>query len=154
MSTTSSIHRPIKISGSSAGGAALRPRAAQHASRVTNGCEILPGVDGRSAGARRYHDICASIIDDLGDGEHMTEVRFQLIRRFAAAAVLAEQMEAKFANGETIDIGEHAHLTSTLVRVAQRIGVNKLKPDTISTLEEYLASKRDEAESESGEVDG
>ena len=49
--------------------------------------------------------------------------------RFAAAAVLAEQMESRLANGEQIDIQEHALLCSTLTRLAQRIGIERRARD-------------------------
>ena len=51
-----------------------------------------------------------------------SETRMQLIRRFASGAVLAEALEARLANGEEVDISEHAQLSSTLVRLAQRSG--------------------------------
>jgi hypothetical protein len=60
-----------------------------------------------------------------------SESRQQLIRRFSAAAVMAEQLEAGLARGEPINIQEHATLSSTLVRLAARIGINRL-PKTIS----------------------
>jgi hypothetical protein len=63
----------------------------------------------------------------------------QLIRRFAAAAVLAEQMEGRLANGEAIDINQHATLSSTLVRLASRIGIDRVARDITPTLREYLA---------------
>lgn len=118
--------------------AGLRPRAAEHSSRVTNGKETLPGVDGRSAIARRYHDIASAIAIDQGGVENLTEARLQLIRRFAAAAVIAEQMEARLANGETIDVSEHAVLSSTLVRIARRIGINRTARDVTPSVAQYL----------------
>src|SRR6478609_6276202 len=63
-------------------------------SRVTNGRELLPQVDGRSLVARRYRDISHAIMVDQGGANACSEARLQLIRRFAAAAVMAEQMEA------------------------------------------------------------
>jgi EAL domain-containing protein (putative c-di-GMP-specific phosphodiesterase class I) len=63
-----------------------------------------------------------------------------LVRRFAAISVLAEQAEAKLARGETIDISEHALLCSTLTRLAQRIGIDRVARDiTTPSLSEYLA---------------
>jgi hypothetical protein len=114
------------------------PRKPEARSRVSNGADILPGVDGRSIIARRYRDIIAAIEIDQGGADHMSEARAQLIRRFAAAAVLAEQMEARLANGEQIDIAEHATLSSTLVRLAQRIGINRVPKDITPSLSEYL----------------
>ena len=103
---------------------------------------MLPGVDGRSVIARRYYDIQTAIIVDQGTASLISEARLQLIRRFSAAAVMAEMLEAKLANGETIDIAEHALLTSTMVRVAQRIGIDRIPKDLEpSSLNDYLASK-------------
>ena len=124
----------------------LVPRKASARSRVSNGA-ILPEVDGRSAVARRYRDIATQIIADMGGALQCAEARLQLIRRFAAAAVLAEQMEARLANGHSISITDHALLSSTLVRLAQRIGIDR-RSRSITPLSEYLElkSKRIDAE--------
>jgi hypothetical protein len=104
-------------------------------SGVTNGRDVLPGVDGRTLIARRYHDICSAIFVDQSGVENCSEARQQLIRRFAAAAVLAEQLESRLANGEAIDIQEHATLSSTLVRLAQRIGIDRVAKEIIDPLQ-------------------
>jgi hypothetical protein len=70
-----------------------------------------------------------------------SETKIQLIRRFSAAAVLAESLEARLANGEQIDIAEHALLSSTLVRIAQRIGMNRRAKTIVPTLSEYLEAR-------------
>ena len=59
--------------------------------------------------------------------------------------MLAEQMEAKLANGEQIDISEHALLCSTLVRVARQIGINRAAKDVTPTLDQYLRGRSLEA---------
>jgi hypothetical protein len=59
-------------------------------------------------------------------------------RRFAAAAVIAEELEAKLARGEAIDIAEHALLCSTLVRVARQIGVNRIVRDVTPSLRDII----------------
>jgi hypothetical protein len=98
-------------------------------SRVSNGADILPDCDGRSVIARRYRDISSAIVQDQGGPEHCSESRLQLIRRFAACAVLAEQMESRLANGEEINIAEHCQLSSTMVRIAHRIGIERIPRD-------------------------
>jgi hypothetical protein len=95
-------------------------------SRISNGRDLLPDVDGRSVIARRYRDIASAILIDQGGADRCSESRTQLIRRFAAAAVLAEQLESKLANGAEIDVQEHALLCSTLTRLAQRIGIDRV----------------------------
>jgi hypothetical protein len=117
--------------------AARKPTAR---SRVSNGRDVLPDVDGRGVIARRYRDIMSAIVIDQGGSDRISEARLQLIRRFSAAAVLAETMESKLANGEQIDINEHATLSSTLVRLAQRIGIDRVPKDISPTLSEYLSA--------------
>jgi hypothetical protein len=123
------------------GKAATKPEAR---SRVTNGKEVLPGVDGRSLIARRYRDIIAAITVDQNGAGHLSEARQQLIRRFAAASVLAEAMEARLANGQQIDITEHALLCSTLCRVSTRIGLDRIARNITPTVSDYVAHLNDE----------
>jgi hypothetical protein len=61
------------------------------------------------------------------------------VRRFAAAACLAEQMESRLINGEQIDIQAHALLCSTLARLGSRIGLGRIAKDITPSLSEYLA---------------
>ena len=48
------------------------------------------------------------------------------------------RIEARLANGEQIDIAEHAQLSSTLTRLVQRIGVNRVARDISPTLSDIL----------------
>jgi hypothetical protein len=118
---------------------------------VSNGHALLPGVDGRSPTARRYRDLCATLSADQGGAAHLSEARTQLVRRFAAAACLAENMEAKLVNGEAIDLAEHALLCSTLVRLAQRIGIDRRSRNVTPTLSDYLVSKQIDSDMEAAE---
>ena len=65
----------------------------------------------------------------------------QLIRRFASGAVLAEELEARLARGEPVDIAEHALLSSTLVRLAQRIGIDRRAKNITPALRDYLEER-------------
>ena len=98
-------------------------------SRVTNGKDILSNVDGRSLIARRYRDIVEAITSDQGGVGRITETRAQLIRRFASLSVQAEAMDAQLANGKPINISEYSQISSTLVRIAQRLGINRVARD-------------------------
>jgi hypothetical protein len=111
-----------------------------HRSRITNGRgRLLEGLDGRSTYARRYKDIAELIMSDQGGFDNITQARYQLIRRFAAHCVEAEIMEAKMCNGETYDIAEHAHISSTLVRIAARLGLRRRLKE-VPNLADYLAA--------------
>ena len=140
-----------KAPDKSAAGRLPAARKAQARSRVSNGRDVLPGVDNRTLIARRFYDVCQALISDQAGLDRCSEARLQLIRRFAAAAVMAEEMEARLARGESIDVAQHAQLSSTLVRLAARIGINRrLKPIT-PDLRDYLETRTtddEEAEDE------
>lgn len=114
------------VQSKSVGNRAAYPRKWHGRSRVSNGHDLLPDIDGRSVIARRYRDITSAIMVDQGGAVQCSESRQQLIRRFAASAVLAEQLESRLANGEDIDVQQHALLCSSLVRLAQRIGIDRV----------------------------
>ena len=98
-----------------------QPRARSRLSNGTRGM-VLPGIDQRSAIARRYRDVMCAIIADLGGESRLSEARLQLIRRFSALVVQAEMMEAALVDGKPFDSSAHAHISSTLVRLAARVG--------------------------------
>jgi hypothetical protein len=87
---------------------------------------LLDQVDGRSALYRRYRDIANAILQDSGGVDQCSESRKHLIRRFAAAAVLAEQIETRIVRGEPVDIAEFAQLSSTLVRITNHLGLERI----------------------------
>jgi hypothetical protein len=136
------------------------PRKPTARSAVSNGEKILPGMkDGRTKISRRYRDIVSQICVDSGGPDKVSETKLQLIRRFAAAAVMAEALEARLVNGERIDVLEHAQLSSTLVRLVSRIGINRI-PKDLTTLNDVLRldlearEEREERELDGEIIDG
>jgi hypothetical protein len=55
-------------------------------SAVTN---HLPGLDGRSATARRFRDLVNALIADMGGLDRCSEIRLGLLRRLASTTVQA-----------------------------------------------------------------
>jgi hypothetical protein len=119
------------------------PKYKNGRSRVTNHRDLLPGWDGRSAGGRRYRDLVCQIAVDQGGLDRCSEARIQLVRRFAASCVMAEEMESRLVNGEKISIVEHALLCSTLVRIAHRIGINRVPKNVTPDLQDYLERRKE-----------
>lgn len=109
------------------------------------GRRLLPMADGRGAIYRRYKTIARQIAVDQGNIERISSTKVSLIKRFAAASILAEALEAKIIAGKDVSITEHAQLSSTLVRLAQRIGINRVARDITPSLGEYLASIEEDA---------
>jgi hypothetical protein len=71
-------------------------------SRVTNGKSLWLDGDKRGPTARRFRDIFAAIINDLGGDDLLTEGQKQLARRCSLLAVECEQIEARAVGGEEI----------------------------------------------------
>lgn len=103
-------------------------------------------VDHRAVLSLSYRKILTSLINDQGEVGRLSEGRLQLIRRFAAAAAIAQQMEARLACGEELKVTEHALLCGTLVRIAQIIGIDRTTNNSTPKLTDYLrAPKAEEA---------
>jgi hypothetical protein len=115
-------------------------------SRVSNHTDLLPDLDGRSAGARRFRDLVSAFIADVGGIGNCSEIKLALLRRLAATSVLAEQIEAQVLNGGAIDIGEYCNLASTTVRISSRVGLTRQTRNVTPTLAEYIEAGVEETE--------
>jgi hypothetical protein len=109
-------------------------------SAVTNQKDLLPGLDGRSASARRFRDLVNAFVADMGGLDRCSEIKLGLVRRLAATTVQAEMLEARMVNGEAIDIATLCTLASTTVRISQRLGLNRVAKDATPSLATYLRS--------------
>jgi hypothetical protein len=93
-------------------------------SRVTNGKSPFVEVDKRGPWSRRWRDIYAQIIADLGPD--ITEERRQDARRAATLCVECEKLEGESAAGESsIDVDKYGMLTDRLGRAFRRLGLKQ-----------------------------
>ena len=127
MDTSSPLDRP-----------SVGARAPALRARVTNHKDLLPGLDGRSATARRFRDLVNAFVADMGGLDRCSEIKLGLLRRLAAATVQAELLEAEMVNGEQIDIGQLCTLASTTVRIASRLGLERRTKPVLPTVKDYL----------------
>jgi hypothetical protein len=67
-------------------------------STITNGTNLLPGVDGRSEWVRRCKDLIEIHLADLGGIDNASAAERSLIRRISVMTVELEMIEVKFAN--------------------------------------------------------
>ena len=149
MSTTDAIadeETGVKTSaGRSAAGAGPRGKYDKHKltvqnnrSRITNNPMLVADLDMRTPTGRRFRDIIRQVVADHGGIERCSETRLQLIRRFAATAVVAEMLEAKLVVGASLNIEKHTLLCATLTRIAKLIGIERRAKEVVPTLEAYL----------------
>ena len=136
--------RPIVEATSSA----LRELPARTRSAVTNHKDLLPGLDGRSATARRFRDLVNAFVADMGGLECCSEIRLGLVRRLAATTVQAEMLEARMVNGEQIDISQLCTLASTTVRLSQRLGLERKQRDVTPSLSDLIRADQNRGREE------
>lgn len=114
----------------------LKPQAR---TRVGNGTEVLAGVDQRSLTFRRYREILASLIEDMGGDP--TEAQSQIARRAASLAIWCEEQDTAAANGKPLDIATYTTASNTLRRLLESLGLERKLRNVTPTLSEYAARK-------------
>ncbi|TIL78599.1 MAG: hypothetical protein E5Y89_14880 [Mesorhizobium sp.] len=118
---------------------------ATHRSRVTNGKDLLPGVDGRTFWVRRMRDVMALHVSDLGGAEACSEAEKSIIRRAAAITVEMERLERFFAlageAGPDLDsLSLYSRLANTLRRLLDMNDLQRRSRDITPTIDEYMLS--------------
>ncbi len=116
-------------------GIAARPPMTR--SRITNRSEKLRGIDGRSAEARRFRDLCEGFAADFG-ATPPGEREMALIRQAAALTVQTETLQAKIMRGEEVDLEQLTRLANVTTRTLRELGIRKRRaqkpPPTIRDL--------------------
>jgi hypothetical protein len=82
-------------------------------SKITNGTKMLAGVDGRSHIARRLRDIVNGLLIEF---PVTSEADLAVVKNTATLTVLNEQLQAKLALGENLDITTITNLAGQLRR--------------------------------------
>jgi hypothetical protein len=97
--------------------------------------------------ARRWRDIVAAVISDLGGNDILSEGQKQITRRIATLCIACEQLECKAAEGEQIDLVLYGTLTDRLSRAWTRLGLKRIsKP--VPSLMEFIAQQDRERQRE------
>lgn len=122
-----------------------RPPRAQR-SAVSNGKRLHVKPVGDGAWSRRFRDVLAEIISDLGGAGRLSEGQRQLARRAATISLECEKLENTAVSGAEINLETYGQLTDRLGRVFARLGLKRQTKDANSlTLQEYLRQDADEA---------
>jgi len=106
-------------------------------SAVSNGKTLFVEADGRGPWGRRFRDVLAEIVSDLGGADRLSEGQRQLARRAATISIACEKIEGDAAAGAAIDLETYGKLTDRLGRTFQRLGL-KREPRPVLTLREQL----------------
>src|SRR5664280_2338987 len=114
-----------------------RPPATRSA--VTNGRRLHVAAPGDSAWGRRFRDVLAEIVSDLGGSDRLSEGQRQIARRCAMLAVECEKIEGHAVADEAIDLETYGQLTDRMGRAFQRLGLKRVAKN-VPTLEQHMAA--------------
>jgi hypothetical protein len=123
------------------GPAKARQRERKH-SAVTSGRRLF-AIDGdpSSPWARRYRDLCAGHVSDLGGPDSgPSEAQLSLVKRASTVEVELEAMEGRLSRGEAIDLDLYTRALGHLRRVLETLGIERMARP-VESLHEYLARK-------------
>jgi len=108
-------------------------------SAVTNGRRLHVVRPGDTAWSRRFRDVLAEIISDIGGHDAgLSEGQRQLARRAATISITCEKMEGEAAAGHDIDFEQYGQLTDRLGRCFARLGLRRQARDLGPTLSDFL----------------
>lgn len=111
-------------------------------SKVTNGRNLFVDGDGRGAWARRFRDLCALHIEDLGGSMVLSEAQGSLIRRAATLEVELERQEGLLAKGEEVDLDAYSRAAGHLRRILETLGIERRKRDVTPSLADLVAQHK------------
>src|SRR4029453_8911527 len=113
-------------------------------SSISNGTRLfIDGLDGRSALARRYRDLVAKFVSDLGGADGISAPQRAIVRRAASLCVWCEAIEVRLAAGEEIEITPYTTAANSLRRLLVDIGLERRARDVTPSLDAYLRAKDD-----------
>lgn len=118
-------------------------------SRITNGKFLLPDVDNRSLWVRRFRDVRALHLQDLGGEENCSVAEQSIIRRAALLTVELERLEMIFAqDGGASDfkIEQYQRLANSLRRLLEAVGLQRRARNVTPTVAEYVRQLNEAAE--------
>jgi hypothetical protein len=102
--------------------------------------EVLRAPEnGRDVAAKRAHDLMKAIHVDLGGEDRLATGERQLIQRASLLAVLAEDLEARWLLGQSIDTGTLCAIGNAQRRLFEAVGLRRVARDIAPRLSSYLA---------------
>lgn len=125
------------------GGVVARPSARPRKIRsaVTNNTRSFIRGDGNSPWARRYRDLIALHVDDLGGPDVVSEAQLSLCRRLSALEVEAERMEGQLSMGCEVDLDLLNRIGGNIRRGLETIGMHRVQKDVTSSVVEHFRRK-------------
>jgi hypothetical protein len=141
----SSVNRtpPPRTAAATRASSNPKSNALKSKSRVTNGRGLFVERDMRGPWTRRFKDVLAEIISDLGGPDSLSEGQRQLARRATTLSLMCEKMEGEMADGNEIDLHRYGQLTDRIGRTFHRLGLKRQARDVTPTLGQLIRADQD-----------
>jgi hypothetical protein len=114
-------------------------------SAVSSGRRMFVRGDSSSAWSRRYRDIVAGHVSDLGGQPLLSEAEISLIKRISTLELECEQAEGRLSMGQEIDLDLYQRMTNSLRRALEAIGLQRRPRNALTldgTVEEAFSPMR------------
>jgi hypothetical protein len=107
---------------------------------LTNGTQLLRGIDHRTAAMRRMRDLLAAYEQDLGGVDLLSAGQQAIIRRATMITIQAEMLEQKWASNGGVaankDLETYQRCANTLRRLVESLDLHRgRKPRDTSLIE-------------------
>jgi hypothetical protein len=121
------------------------PKPKRKSSAVSSGRRMFVQGDSASAWSRRYRDIVAGHVSDLGGRSSLSEAEISLIKRVSTLELECEQAEGRLSMGQEIDLDLYQRITNSLRRALESLGLQRRPKDIGPSLGDLLrAGQRQE----------
>jgi hypothetical protein len=110
------------------------------ASKVRVRLLTLDELDGRTSAARLVRELIASIENDLGGADALTEGQRQLVQRAAVLGAMIEDSETRWIGGAEFDAAAYLAQINAQRRVLATIGLERRARNVTPSIGEYLRS--------------
>jgi hypothetical protein len=104
----------------------------------------LSDLDRRTGTARRANDLINAMQEDLGGESRLATGERQIIQRAAILGTLAEDIEARWLSGESIDPTMLCTIDNAQRRLLEAVGIRRVPRDITPPLKDYLAEAHTE----------
>jgi hypothetical protein len=132
----------------------LAPRKPVARSRISNGNSLyLRGLDGRSSGARFYHDRITELVAMLGGPDEVSPAEISIVRGVARMELDREQMasaaqdweDSDGKKGRPLNTDAFGRLCSRIGRELQRLGLRRRPKDVTPSVRAYARQQQEAA---------
>jgi hypothetical protein len=101
-------------------------------------------LDGRSNAAKDFDRLQRAIEVDLGGRDRLSAISLSLIEAYVGATLVLVDLNTRLLLGQEIDHSRHAQAVSAMVRVAAKLGLQRVPRDVRElTLSDYLREGQD-----------